>query len=259
MTEMTAPVVIIQTEEIYVFLHITKEINAMLNVLRQEEKYPLNLQEAIQFSYRFSQLLMPDSYSADGSYMVRSLYFDTVDDRDFFDKITEQNQRHKIRLRIYSPDAVTAKLEVKQKSGCYQRKRSLTISREDALALIDSRYFVLLNYSEDLAAELFAIMTAECYRPKSIVEYQRQAFMARENNIRLTFDSRICATESSMELFSPNLPLNPVLDTDKVIFEVKYDRFMLDYIKEIISNVNRRNISSSKYCMSRSIGYPLQI
>ena len=82
----------------------------MLNVLRQEEKYPLNLQEAIQFSYRFSQLLMPDPYSADGSYMVRSLYFDTVDDRDFFDKITEQNQRHKIRLRIYSPDAVTAKL-----------------------------------------------------------------------------------------------------------------------------------------------------
>ena len=76
--------------------------------------------------------------------------------------------------------------------------------------------------------------------------------------IRLTFDSRICATESSMELFHPHLPLNPVFDADKVIFEVKYDRFMLGYISEIISNVNRRSISSSKYCLSRSIGYPLQ-
>ena len=231
----------------------------MLNVLRQEEKYPLNLQEAIQFSHRFSRLLMPDPYSVNGSYMVRSLYFDTVDDRDFFDKVTEQNLRRKIRLRVYSPDASAAKLEVKQKNGSYQRKRSLTVSREDAQALIDGQYSVLLHYPEEFAAELFAIMTTECYRPKSIVEYQRRAFMAQENNIRLTFDAHICATESTMDLFSPNLPLNPVFDADKVIFEVKYDRFMLGYIKEIISHVDRRSISSSKYCLSRSIGYPLQL
>ena len=231
----------------------------MLNVLRQEEKYPLNLQEAIQFSYRFSQLLMPDQYSANGSYMVRSLYFDTADDQDFFDKLNEQNARRKIRLRVYSPGDRTAELEMKQKIGSYQRKRSLIVSRADALALIDGNYSVLLNYPEAFAAELFAIMISECYRPKSIVEYQRRAFMAKENNIRLTFDSRICATESSMELFNPFLPLNPVFDVDKVIFEVKYDRFMLGYISDIISTVNRRSVSSSKYCLSRSVGYPLQV
>ena len=231
----------------------------MLNVLRQEEKYPLNLQEAIQYSHRFSRLLMPDPYSRSGSYPVRSLYFDTVDDRDFFDKVTEQNLRRKIRLRIYSWDAPTAKLEVKQKNGCYQRKRSLIVSRQDALALIDGQYPVLLRYPEAFAAELFAIMTTECYRPKSIVEYQRQAFMARENNIRLTFDSRLRATESSVELFDPRLPLYPVFDEDKVILEVKYDRFLLGYVKQILSHVDRRSISSSKYCLSRSIGYPLQI
>lgn len=231
----------------------------MLNVLRQEEKYPLNLQEAIQFSHRFSQLLMPDQHSGNGSYLVRSLYFDTVDDKDFFDKVTEQNARRKIRLRIYSPDAQWAKLEMKQKTGSFQRKRSLLISREDALALIDGNTSVLLHYDEAFSAELFAVMTTECYRPRSIVEYQRRAFMSTENNIRLTFDSRICATESSMELFHPFLPLNPVFDSDKVIFEVKYDRFLLGYISEIISSINRRSISSSKYCLSRSLGYPLQI
>lgn len=235
-----------------------KEIIVMLNVLRQEEKYPLNLQEAIQFSYRFSQLLMPDRNSANGSYMVRSLYFDTADDQDFFDKLTEQNIRRKIRLRIYSPNAETAKLEMKQKNGNYQRKRSLLISREDALKLIDGETSVLLKYSEDFAAELFGVMTKECYRPKSIVEYQRRAFMARENNIRLTFDTQLRATESSFDLFSPNLPMTPVLGADKAIFEVKYNGFMLGYIAEIISNVNRRRISSSKYCLSRSVGYPLQ-
>ncbi len=231
----------------------------MLTVLRQEEKYPLNLQEAIQFSHRFSQLLMPDPYSTEGSYMVRSLYFDTLEDRDFFNKTNEQYNRHKIRLRIYSPDDQQAKLEMKQKSGSYQRKRSLSISRADALKLIDGDYSALLNYNEAFAAELFAIMSMEGYRPKSIVEYQRRAFMTKENNIRLTFDSHIFATESSMELFHPSLPMYPVFDMDKVIFEVKYDRFMLGYISDIISSVDRRSISSSKYCLSRSIGYPLHI
>lgn len=231
----------------------------MLNVLRTEEKYPLNLLEALTFSHRFSQVLLADPYSKNGSYMVRSLYFDTVDDQDFFSKLTEQNLRRKIRLRIYSPDAQTAKLEMKQKEGNCQRKRSLTISRKDAMALIDGQYSVLLQYPDAFAGELFVRMTTECYRPKSIVEYQRRAFMAKENNIRLTFDSNIQATESSMDLFSENLPLYPVFDADKVIFEVKYDGFILGYISEMISIVNRRNISSSKYCLSRSVGYPLHL
>ena len=231
----------------------------MLSVLRQEEKYPLYLLEAAKYSYYFSKLLMLDEYSKNGSYNVRSLYFDTVDDRDFFDKLTEQNLRHKIRLRVYSPEDRFAKLEVKEKTGIYQRKRSLTIKREDALKIIDGQYGVLLDYPEEFAAELFAVMTMDCYRPKSIVEYKRLAFMAKENNIRLTFDSHICATESNFELFSPNLPLSPVFDEDKVIFEVKYNRFMLGYIKDIISKVNQRSISSSKYCLSRSAGYPLQL
>ena len=233
--------------------------NRLLSVLRREEKYPLNFQEAVQFAHRFSQLLAADEHSKNGSYMVRTLYFDTAEDKDFFDKLTEQNVRKKIRLRIYSPDSDDAKLEMKQKQGIYQRKRSLRISREDAQLLIDGNYSVLLDYKEDFAAELFSVMVNECYRPKSIVEYRRRAFMAKENNIRLTFDTNIKATESSLELFSDNLPLYPVLSPDKAIFEVKYDKFMLGYISDIISNINRRRVSYSKYCLSRSIGYPLQL
>lgn len=229
----------------------------MLTVLRREEKYALTTHEAAIFANRFSQLLMTDKYSKNGSYMVRSLYFDTVDDKDFFDKINEQNLRRKIRLRIYSPSDQTAKLELKQKENTFQKKRSLTVSKEDALALIDGRFSVLLKYREPFADEMFAIMTEEGYRPKSIVSYERRAFMAKENKIRITFDSNIQATESSFDLFSPNLPLYPVMDPTKTVLEVKYNHFMLSYITDIISQVDRRRFSASKYCFSRQIGYPL--
>ncbi|MDU4889456.1 MAG: polyphosphate polymerase domain-containing protein [Clostridium sp.] len=231
----------------------------MYTVLRKEEKYLVDLTEAAHFSKMFNQVLEKDNFSKNGSYTVRSLYFDTVDDIDFFDKINEQELRRKIRLRIYSPKDKTAKLELKQKQNVYQKKRSMTISREDAMELINGNVSVLLKYGNDFADEMYSIMSMNCYRPKTIVEYQRSAFMAKENNIRITFDSNIQATESSFDLFDENLLLYNVLDLNSTIIEVKYDKFMLGYISEIISCINRRSVSSSKYCLARSIGYPLYL
>ena len=162
-------------------------------------------------------------------------------------------------MRIYSPKDKTAKLELKQKQNVYQKKRSMTISREDAMELINGNVSVLLKYGNDFADEMYSIMSMNCYRPKTIVEYQRSAFMAKENNIRITFDSNIQATESSFDLFDENLLLYNVLDLNSTIIEVKYDKFMLGYISEIISCINRRSVSSSKYCLARSIGYPLYL
>lgn len=227
----------------------------MVEVLRREEKYPLSVIDMSNYKAKFSAILMTDKFSKNGSYMVRSLYFDTPDDKDFFDKLKEQNLRRKIRLRIYSPYDTKAKLELKQKENIFQKKRSLTISREDAVELINSNYTVLLKYDDDFAREIYSIMCMYAYKPKSIVEYQRYALMAKENNIRLTFDSDIRATESSFDLFSENLPLNPVFPKDKIVFEVKYDKFLLGYISEIISTINVKNVTSSKYCLSRTTGY----
>ena len=203
----------------------------------------------------FETILRRDKFSENGSYKVRSLYFDTIDDNDFFDKVNEQNFRRKIRLRIYTPQDKFVKLELKQKENIYQKKRSLIISRADALALINCNYSVLLNYNDDFAAELYGIMMTQCYRPKTIIEHNRSAFMAKENNIRLTFDSEIMATEGSFDLFSENLMLYPILDKSNVIFEVKYNKFMLSYISDIINRIDKRKVSSSKYCLGRSISY----
>lgn len=228
----------------------------MVTVLRREEKYALHQHEAIYFANQFDQLLMKDSFSENGSYMVRSLYFDTITDRDFFEKINEQNFRRKIRLRIYDPADQTAKLEIKQKENVFQKKRSLTLSKEDALELIDGNYSVLFNYKDELADELYSLMTMGIYRPKTIIEYQRKAYMTKENDIRLTFDSEIRVTESSYDLFDENLLLYPIADANYVIFEAKYNRFMLSYVSDIISEIDRRSVTSSKYIMGRSIGYP---
>ena len=227
----------------------------MSTVLRREEKFALTAEEAACYAHRFSQFLRPDASSCNGSYMVRSLYFDTPDDKDFFDKLNEQNLRRKIRLRIYSPNDPGAKLELKQKENIYQKKRSLSVSRADALSLLNGRYSVLFNYHEPFAAEMYAIMTGEAYRPCAIVEYRRRAFTADGNNVRVTFDSCINANEGNLDLFSSSLPLYPVMDCGKTILEIKYTHFMPGYLSGILSQIDRRSVSASKYCMSRQLGY----
>lgn len=228
----------------------------MLKVLRREEKYMLELREALQNEAYFESLLKLDEHSQGKGYRVRSLYFDTVDDDDFQNKLTEQNVRRKIRLRIYSPTDQFAKLELKQKTNIYQMKRSLLISKEHALELIKGNFSVLLKYNDDFAAEMYVLMTERCYRPKTIIEYWRKAFVAEKNNIRITFDSEIRAVEGNTDLYSSCLPLYPILPMDKVIFEVKYNRFLLSYISDIISSVDKSMITASKYVMGRSLSYP---
>ena len=71
----------------------------------------------------------------------------------------------------------------------------------------------------------------------------------------MTFDSRIVATESSFELFDERLNMTPVLDPGAVVMEVKYNGFLLDYIRRMINTVDQSELSVSKYMLARQNGY----
>lgn len=227
---------------------------SMNEVLRQEKKYCVTAAEAPVLCSRLGSVMAEDPHNGPQGYSIRSLYFDSLNDRDYWGKMDGLELRRKIRLRCYSPEADFAMLEMKQKEGASQKKRSLRLERADAERLARGDLLPLLQYPDPFAAECYGLMRRLCYRPKAIVEYRRRAFIARENRIRITLDSRITATEAGWELFSPVLPQYPVLDPFHVILEVKYNGFLLSYIKEAVSHADRSELSQSKYCMARSAG-----
>ena len=226
----------------------------MSEVLRQEKKYLLSYDQFRRLDHQLMQVLHPDSHNGTDGYAVRSLYFDTLQERDCYEKEDGLEVRRKIRLRTYDPDSSFAMLEMKQKQGENQKKRSLRLTRADAEELCRGNYSGLLRYEDSFARECYGIMNMMCYRPKSIVEYQRKAFVAKENQTRITFDFSIRATESDFRIFSPDLNQYPVLDPYLVIMEVKFNRFLLSYIKELVGREGKSPVSVSKYCLSRSIG-----
>lgn len=231
----------------------------MNKVFREEKKFLISVDEFIKKSHMLNQVMIEDPHNGTHGYVIRSLYFDTIYDSDYFEKLAGIETRRKIRLRIYDPDSDFAMLEMKQKQGASQLKRSLKVSREDAIALAKGDYSPLLSYKEEFAAECYAMMQCRCYRPKTIVQYNRKAFIAKENKIRITFDNNIVATESNFDLFSPKLNMNPVLDKYDVILEVKFNGFLLDYIRRMINSVDRSELSVSKYVLALQNSYATKL
>lgn len=225
----------------------------MNEVLRQEKKFLINLTQLYSLGHTLASVMAQDPNNKGDDYMIRSLYFDTLHDRDFYEKEDGVELRRKIRLRNYGPDMPFAMLEIKQKQGANQKKRSLRMSRQDAVEMTRGNYGVLHSYAEPFAEECFALMSTQCYVPKAVVEYRRRAFIARENRIRITLDRHIVGTESCFDIFSPELLQNCVLDPYLAVLEVKYNGFLLSYIKDLLRDCDRSEISVSKYSLSRAV------
>src|SRR3989338_2254714 len=82
---------------------------------RKELKFYISYPEYLSLSKMIGLLLMRDFHDKGKGYLILSLYFDTLDDRDFEDKMAGAQNRAKYRLRIYSTKDKMAKFEIKRK------------------------------------------------------------------------------------------------------------------------------------------------
>ena len=220
-------------------------------VLRQEKKFLMTIDKAYKLRHKLGEVLHKDENGGVNGYMIRSLYFDSLEERDFDEKLAGIESRRKIRLRNYGPDTDFAKLEMKQKQGMMQKKRSLKMSKDDALEMIYGNYSVLMRYSDPFAIECYSVMNMFCYRPKAVITYSRLPFVVKENKIRLTFDSDIRGTESFYDIFSRELTEVPLFDPYIVLLEVKFNGFLLSYIRDLLNTLDTSEVSLSKYCLGR--------
>lgn len=227
------------------------EIQKMLDVERVENKLLINAIDMEFLKERLGVYLKPDSHNGDKGYRVRSVYFDSNKNFDYFTKEDGLNNRKKIRIRIYPPDYEHVKLELKEKNNGKQRKRSVSISKEEALCMLRGDYGFLFEKDCNLAKALCVYMTKEIYRPKCIVEYDRYAFIHDVNDIRVTFDSNLRCSMDYMRMFEKEIFWIPADYKSRITMEVKYNNFLLSGVKNAISNRVAVVVSSSKYCKAR--------
>lgn len=225
----------------------------ILKTYRHELKFLLSGAEYEHLKRLFDALFVKDAYMKQGKdYYIRSLYFDTPENKDYYDKLIGVVQRRKIRLRIYDTSADKVKLEMKNKDNDYSVKETMTISRDEAMMLLNGDYHVLAEYDNEIAKKAYFSLRAYAYTPKVVIDYEREAYLLPVENIRLTFDKRVRAFRGN-GLFEERNVLVGVLAPEYVILEVKYDQYLPAYVEHLLSSIKMQRMSISKYCMAREI------
>jgi len=221
-------------------------------IYRSELKHVISCADGLVIKSRLAHALRRDAHAdSDGSYHVRSLYFDTPDNRAYHDKLDGVPMREKFRIRFYNLDPRFIRLEKKIKRYGGGAKLMARLSEAQTRQIMDGEIGFLRESEQALLREFYVRMKADRLQPRTIVDYRRTAYLCAAGNVRVTVDSDIRASISSLDLFDPDLPTASAFDPNKCILEVKFDEFLPAYIQELIQLNNCSATAASKYTACR--------
>lgn len=219
---------------------------------RHELKREISLSDMITLRQRLRTAAYPDPYAKDGRYFVRSLYFDSVCDRAYLDKINGVNRREKFRIRCYNGDTSFIRLEKKCKLNGLGCKITAPLTREQAERLAAGDPSAAVDSEYPAVRELYAKMTGGELYPKTIVDYTREPFVYPAGNVRVTLDYDIRSGLVCTDFLNADCVTVPV--TDAVILEVKWDAFLPDVIGNAVAIDGVCSEAFSKYAQCRIYG-----
>ena len=219
--------------------------------LRHELKHTIHPAEDYILSARLQKLFSHDAYAdSHGIYRVSSLYFDTPTDTALRQKIDGVNRREKFRLRYYNADTSFIRLEKKMKINGLCAKQSARLTPDQVQKLLVGDIAFLLESGHPLLMELYSKMKGQLLRPKTIVTYDREAFLFEPGNVRITLDRNLRTGLRSLDFLNPQLNHTPVSDGYSVL-EVKYDEFLPEIVRMAVQIPNRQANAYSKYAICR--------
>lgn len=217
---------------------------------RFEDKFLLSKNLYFRIKNSIREFSNYDTHSVSGNtYKVRSLYYDSKDLTAYTDKINGVNDRDKFRIRSYDTNeknVTKLKVEMKSKKAQYVYKVSNNISYSDYKFFVKKKFFKEIN---GLAVELFLYNFYKYnLEPTTLVEYDREAYYSKKDNVRFTFDHNV-KYASGTNFFLP--PKNfKFCYKNAIIFEIKYFQNDIDWLSNLINTHGLRSEPNSKYTKS---------
>ena len=223
---------------------------------RSELKHYINYQDYLIIKSKISNFLTLDKnvYKDSFEYKIRSIYFDNFNNKVLEEKLLGLNKRDKFRIRLYNDDDSFIRLEKKSKINGLCKKISEPITKDEVLKIINNDIEFLIKSQKQLFQDLYIKMKTEFLKPKTIVDYEREAYIYKVGNVRITFDKNLRTGIVSNDIFNKELCTISPIDKDYTILEVKYDEFLPEFILDLIQLGERSKTSISKYALCRMYG-----
>ena len=224
---------------------------------RLEVKYLVDRTTRTALNRDIQALMRPDKHAGpDGTYRVRSLYFDTADYMAYGQKISGQAERHKLRIRAYGDDpsqTQLVRLEVKSRYISFIYKVVVDVSRQEYQEIADAfkqRRMPSMNLwsDEGMSTEFIRLKHQYNFEPRILLQYRRQAYERNElNRVRVNFDDELIASRD-LDMLGPMSGARSLLRYGHSIFEIKVDNVLPAWLHLLISKYDLNNQAFSKFC-----------
>ena len=222
---------------------------------RHEWKHEISYLDMLALRQRLRAVAQTDRHAAGGRYLVRSLYFDTPEDKALREKVNGIARREKFRIRYYNDDLSFILLEKKRKVNNLCQKLDARITEEECRRLLAGDTAWMRDSDRELVRELYRKRKDEQLRPRVLVSYIREPYVYLAGNVRVTFDFDIRSTLFHPHFLEGSLADVPVAeDAGRMVMEVKYDEYLPDIILDLIQTVGCRQSAFSKYGACRRFG-----
>lgn len=219
---------------------------------RHEYKYLITNGQLEVLRTRVQSLMLPDPYTnGQGTYRIRSLYWDDYNNICYYENENGVDPRQKFRIRIYNNADDNVKLELKRKFNGMCQKTSCNISPKEFDRLMNNEP-LKVDAQRPLLNLLLNEINTRGYRPVVVVDYNREPFVYPIGNVRVTFDTNI-SSGMIQDFFNDNAHLRPILPVGIQILEVKFDDLIPDFIYRALQLDDLVQTAFSKYYLCRKI------
>lgn len=221
---------------------------------RHELKFKISNSAAEILKQKLSLILGKDknAYYEDGSYLIKSLYFDDRDSNSYYEKMDGVLYRKKYRIRMYNDVDTFIRLEKKMKHNNFTAKEQMLISKDIYSKILNGKIDEIEN-PEGLLLEFITNYKNKGLVPSVIVEYHRTAFTYPISDVRITFDSNIQSSLYNYDLFNTSYPRYIVDEPGKQVLEVKFNEVLPLHIANILNDIPACREAVSKFAICRSI------
>ncbi len=225
-------------------------------VYRHELKYKICLADYFAIRQRLIPVMKPDIHTGpDGRYLIRSIYFDNVDDKALREKVNGVQRREKFRIRYYNDNFSYITLEKKIKYNNLCMKIDAAITKDECRAVLDGRTAWMIEHPAELVREFYCKINSQQLQPRVLVSYIREPYVYEAGNVRVTFDAHIRTSLFHRAFLERQVhDVSATENSGELILEVKYDAFLPDIIACLLQSEGLRQQAFSKYGVCRRFG-----
>ena len=218
---------------------------------RNEVKYIITKNQAKILMQKLNLIMDLDTNTKDNSYIIKSLYFDNVNQDSYYEKLDGILYRKKYRIRLYNKDSNFIRLECKYKHNNMTSKEQALINKDICDKITKGNYDI--DTKDDMLNKFLCDMKTRHLIPSVIVEYERVAYTYPVSTVRITFDFNIKSGIYNYNLFDSNSILTNVLDDNLVVLEVKFDNVLPIHIANILETIPSYRQAVSKFALCREL------